>query len=225
MHRLIMPLFFGIAGTLVLVSLGTWQVQRLAWKEAILAEINARIDGAPVALPLEASEETDKYLPVEVAGVMTQDEVHVLASAKKIGPVYRVISAFETEDGRRILVDRGYIPTTDKDDARPEVSATIFGNLHWPDEIDSYTPENDVTKNIWFARDVSAMAQALGAEPLLIILRDSSESDRSVTPMPVTSAGIPNDHLQYAVTWFGLAIVWLGMTLYYLRRMRSDKKA
>ncbi|MGR3839403.1 MAG: SURF1 family cytochrome oxidase biogenesis protein, partial [Cognatishimia sp.] len=60
--------------------------------------------------------------------------------------------------------------------------------------------------------------------PILVVLSKTSETDPAVTPMPVTSAGIPNDHLNYAVTWYGLALVWLVMTLYYLRRMRAKHK-
>ncbi len=224
LRRLILPLIFGIVGTAILVGLGTWQVQRLMWKEAILSEIDARIVDAPVAIPANPDPEADRFLPVRASGTITQDELHVLVSVKKIGPGYRVISAFETDTGRRILVDRGFIFTPDKNAERPQVRATITGNLHWPDEIDSYTPDNDVDGNIWFSRDVPAMAAALKTEPVLLIMRETSENDPLVTPLPVDSAGIPNDHLQYAVTWFGLATVWVIMTLYFMWRQRAPKE-
>lgn len=225
MSRYILPLFFGILGTAVLVSLGTWQVQRLAWKEAILAEIDARFAAPAVAIPSEPDPERDRFLVVRASGTITQDELHVLASTRDAGAVYRVISAFESDDGRRLMLDRGWIKPPQKDDARPVVTASVTGNLHWPRETDSYTPENDREANIWFARDVDKMAEALNAQPVLIILRETSENDPSVTPLPVDSAGIPNDHLEYVLTWYGLAIVWVAMTLYYLRRLRKTKKA
>lgn len=228
MRRLILPLIFGIVGTAILVSLGTWQLRRMVWKETILAEIDARITDLPVAVPANPDPITDRFLPVTASGVIkgnaTGEELHVLVSVKKVGPGYRIISAFET-DGRRILLDRGFIFTPHKDDVRPEVTATISGNLHWPDEIDSYTPDNDLAKNIWFSRDVATMAKALNAEPVLLIARQTSENDPAVTPLPVDSAGIPNDHLQYVVTWFGLAAVWVIMTLYYLWRQRAPKES
>ncbi|MEQ9693760.1 SURF1 family protein [Shimia sp. SDUM112013] len=225
MSRYILPLVFGIVGTAILVSLGNWQVRRLAEKEAYLAAIDARISDAPVALPADPDPVADRFLPVEVSGTLTSDEVHLLVSVKKVGAGYRIVSAFDTDEGRRIMVDRGFVPIPDKDAVRYVGPVTITGNLHWPDEVDSYTPENDVDGNIWFARDVPTMAAALGSEPVLVILREMSENDTSVTPLPVDSSGIPNDHLEYIVTWYGLAIVWVAMTLYYLRRLRKTKKA
>lgn len=218
-----MPLIFGLVGTAILVSLGNWQVRRLHEKEAFLAEIDARIDDSPVALPTKPDPVNDRFLPVTATGTITKDELHVLVSVKKVGPGYRIISAFETK-GRRILLDRGFIFTPHKDAKRPSVEATISGNLHWPDEIDSYTPDNDLVKNIWFSRDVETMAKALKTEPILMIARTTSEIDPPVTPLPVDSAGIPNDHLQYVVTWYGLAAVWVIMTLYYMWRQRAPKE-
>lgn len=225
MRRLILPLFFGILGTVVLVSLGTWQVQRLMWKEGVIAEIDARIASAPVPLPETIDPARDKYLPVAASGTIIEDEIHLLASTRDVGAVYRLVSAFETDAGRRILLDRGWIKTEDKDAERPAQHVDVTGNLHWPDERDSFTPENDVAGNIWFARDVDQMAEVLNTEPVLLIVRSSSEENTIATPLPVDSAGLPNDHLEYVITWYGLAIVWVAMTLYYLRRMRKTKKA
>ncbi len=225
MRRLILPLFFGILGTVVLVSLGVWQLQRMAWKEAVLADIDARIISAPVALPAEVDPVADKYLPVVVQGRVTEDEIHLLASTRDVGAVYRIVSAFEIDDGRRIMVDRGWIKTENKDAERPAFAAEVTGNLHWPEERDSFTPPNDTNANIWFARDVAEMAAALNAEPVLVVVREISANVPKVTPLPVDKAAIPNDHLEYVITWFGLAIVWVAMTLYYLRRMRKTKKA
>jgi surfeit locus 1 family protein len=223
-RRLILPLLFGIVGTLVLVSLGSWQTERLTWKKEILADIATRISLDPVNIPAQPDPEADRYLSVKAQGTVTSDEIHVLASTRKVGAIYRIIAAFELDDGRRILLDRGYIPLPQKDVERAPVMAQVTGNLHWPNEIDSYTPANDLEANIWFSRDVAVMADHLNADPILMISRSTSENDTTVTPLPVDTQGIPNDHLQYAVTWFGLAIVWVLMTLYYLRRMRKQKK-
>ncbi|WP_370230439.1 SURF1 family protein [Cognatishimia sp.] len=224
MQRLILPLGFGIIGIVILVSLGNWQMRRLAWKEDILAQIDARIAAETVPLPEVLDPEADRFLAVQVDGQMTTDELHVYASTKTTGAIYRVIAAFETTDGRRILVDRGWIKPEFKDSPRAASDVVIEGNLHWPEERDSYTPENDLAGNIWFARDVEAMAAALNTAPILVVARETSQTNPAVTPLPVTSTGIPNDHLNYAVTWYGLALVWLAMTLYYLRRMRAKHK-
>jgi len=212
-------LLIGVLGTAVLLWLGTWQMQRLQWKEGILADIAARIEAAPVAVPSEPDPEADRYLPVMAEGTLTGPEVHVLVSTKLRGAGYRVIQALET-DGRRVLLDRGYVDVENKTAARTAGDVTVIGNLHWPDEIDSFTPENDLAANTWFARDVSALSAHLQTEPILIIARDVSPADPSLTPLPVDTSGIPNDHLGYAVTWYGMAAVWVGMTLLFLYRGR-----
>lgn len=218
MARYIAALIFGAGGIAILLSLGFWQVQRLAWKTDILNEIDARIVAAPVDLPVEPDPAKDRYLPVVVDGSLTGQELHVLFSLKGKGPGYRVISVLES-DGRRVLVDRGYIPTDQKETARPAGRVTVTGNLYWPEEVDKYTPAPDATRQIWFARDVPAMAEQLGTEPVLIVAREAT--DALVEPVPVDSATIPNDHLQYAITWFLLAAVWLGMTGFLLWRIRQ----
>lgn len=214
MLRFVVPLLFGLIGAGVLVSLGVWQLQRLAWKEAILAEIDARIAAAPVALPAVPDAQADRYLPVEATGRFTGQALRVLVSQKEIGAGYRIVEVFET-GGRRVLVDRGFVGVEDKV-ALAVTDATVTGNLHWPDEVDSYTPAPE--GDLWFARDVPAMAKALGTEPVLIVAR--SDTGDGIAPLPVDTAGIPNNHFGYAIQWFGMAAVWLGMTLFYLWRIR-----
>ena len=219
LRRLLIPLIFGVAGCAVLASLGVWQVQRLAWKESMLAEIEARISDAPVSLPAAPDIENDRYLPVRVSGHTLGREIDVLVSTKEQGAGFRVISAFETETGRLIMVDEGYVRHSEKDAARPGVAMTVIGNLHWPDEIDGFTPDPDLGAEIWFARDVPEMAEQLGTEPVLVIARTVTGTDARATPLPVTTVGIPNSHLGYAIQWFGLALVWAGMTAFFLWRM------
>ena len=222
MRRILFLLIFGLTGLAILLSLGTWQVQRLAWKEALLADIEARISGDPVGLPDSPDPEADRFLPVAVSGELLPGEVHVLVSVKQVGPGYRIIAPFRVGD-RTILLDRGFVRIEDKNKDRQTGPMEVAGNLHWPDEIDGYTPEPDLKENIWFARDVPALAAELDTEPVLLIAR--SRTDPGVTPLPVDTAGIPNDHLQYAVTWFGLALVWAAMTAYFLWRGRAPSES
>lgn len=222
MRRAMFPLAIGVLGTAVLCGLGFWQVQRLAWKEAILAEIDARIAADPVAVPAEPDPALDRYLPVTASGRITGEEIHVLVSQKGLGAGFRIIAAFQT-GGRRLLLDRGFVVDEAKNTPRPPVDAKVTGNLHWPQEIDRWTPEPDPGANIWFARDVPTLAAALDTEPVLIVVRATSEARPAVTPLPVDGAGIPNDHLQYAITWFSLAAVWVGMTVYLLLRIRRGQ--
>jgi len=224
MKRYVFPLILGIVGTAVLVSLGVWQLQRLEWKEAILADIAGRISEAPVSLPDNPDPEKDRYLPVRAEGRFGEAELHVLVSLRGPGAGYRVIQPFET-GGRRILVDRGYVPAAEKDAPPATGPAIVTGNLHWPDEVDSFTPEADPAGNIWFARDVPVLAEALDTEPVLVIAREIEGAQRG-EPLPVTTEGIPNSHLGYAVQWFGLALVWAGMTAFLLWRIhtRTDER-
>lgn len=219
MSRLIFPLILGIGGCAILIALGIWQLQRLEWKGALLADREARINAAPVALPDMPDPHRDQYLPVRVTGEVDPDRfVRVLASQRQAGAGYRIISALRT-DGRTILIDRGFVPLEDRRLAQPAGQAEFTGNLLWPDDTTASTPEPDLTKNIWFSRDVAALADALGAEPVLLVVREGPD-DAPVTPQPVDTSSIPNDHLEYAITWFSLAAVWAGMTGYLLWRIR-----
>ncbi|WP_103333864.1 SURF1 family protein [Pseudotabrizicola formosa] len=216
-RRMILPLLFGLIGAAVLAGLGLWQLDRLAWKEAALADISARIVAEPVPLPAAPRPEADRYLPVTATGRYTGESLDVLVSRREIGAGVRVIAVFETA-GRRVLVDRGFVREADRAAPRGADAAMVTGNLHWPDEVDSFTPTPDASTGLWFARDVPAMAAALGSEPLLIVARATTAP--GIEPMPVDISGIPNNHLGYAVQWFGLALVWLGMTAYLLWRIR-----
>jgi surfeit locus 1 family protein len=214
---MMLPLLFGLFGTVILISLGVWQLQRMAWKEAILADIGARIVAAPVALPPIPDPEADRYLPVTAAGRFTGERLSVLVSRKQIGAGVRVIEVFET-DARRVLVDRGFLPDADRDRSLTATDATVTGNLHWPEETDSFTPPPDAQTGLWFARDVQAMSLALKTEPTFIVAREPTGD--GIEPMPVDTSGIPNDHWGYAVQWFLMAAVWVGMTGYLLWRIR-----
>jgi len=215
------PLVLGLGGLAILLALGIWQLQRLQWKEAVLADIDARIMAVPVDVPQAPDLVADRFLPVTVTGDLTGQELHVLTSGD--GPGYRVIAVLETAD-RRIMADLGFVPLADKALPRAASAVTITGNLHWPAEVDGWTPAPDPA-NIWFARDVPTMAEALGTEPLLVIVREMSGADLGVTPLPIDSSTIKNDHREYAITWFLLAFVWVIMTgLLMLRTARAPRK-
>lgn len=220
-RKMLLPLIFGLIGTAILCSLGTWQLNRLTWKTEVLATIDAKILSEPIDIPLDINETDDQFLPVEATGIIGPEEITLLASVQKIGPGFRVVSAFALEDGRRIMLDRGFVAISAKDAIRPQIEAKITGNLHWPDEMSSSTPVPDIEAGIWFGRDIPAMAKTLKTEPILLVQRTSSEESLVTTPFPVDSAGIPNNHLEYVVTWFGLAIVWFGMTAFLLWRIRQ----
>lgn len=216
MRRLIFPIVLGVAGIAVLLGLGKWQLDRLAWKEGVLAGIEARIAGQAVDLPLgEVTEEAHEYAPVTVTGAFTGERLFVLTSTGDLGPAYRVIEVFESEGGNRLLVDRGAMPVEAREAELSPAPGTWRGNLLWPDEVDGFTPEPE--GDLWFARNAPAMGAALDALPVIVVLAE--QTDPALTPLPVSTAGIPNDHLEYAITWFALAVVWAAMSVYLIWRV------
>lgn len=215
---MIFPVLMGLVGCGVLLSLGVWQLHRMEWKAAILAEMDARIGGTPMPLPATLDPLADKFRPVTTEGRFTGRFIEVLAGQKGASPGVRIIEAFDTTDGRHILIDRGFVEDEARALPRPPHDAAITGNLHWPDDADSFTPPPDSKTGLWFARDVAAMSAKLGTEPTLIVAREPTGD--GIAPMPVDTSAIPNDHWGYAITWFSLAAVWAVMTGFLLWRIR-----
>ena len=220
MRRFWFIIFIGFAGTACLLYLGKWQIDRLYWKVDVLKKKDQKIAAAPVLLPAEPSESVHKYLSVEISGQLLQESIRVLASKKRYGAGYRIIHVFRT-NGRRLLVDLGFVGLETDYDIDLSSDISLVGNLHWPDEVDNFTPEPDLENNIWFAREVERVASALQTEPILIILKDSTLKDKNIKPMPIDTTHIPNDHLQYAITWFSLAIIWSLMSCLFIWTTRQ----
>lgn len=221
MRRIVFPLILGFGGVALLLSLGFWQLRRLEWKETVLAAISAKIDATPQPIPLASADPAEfNYTAVALSGMTLGDEILVLTGQKGVGAGYEVITAFATRDGRRVLLDRGFVPEAARRVARPPTELQVTGNLQWPNEADSYTPAPDLAAGVWFARDVPAMAAHLHTEPLLVVAARVQGDAQGVDPVPITITGIPNDHLNYAITWFLLAAVWSGMTVFLLWRIR-----
>lgn len=234
----IAPIVLGVFGVSVLCFLGAWQVERLAWKKGLIAEIEQGMLGDPVALPDKVDPEKHAYLRVAVTGRLERPEIHVLTSIKNVGPGFRVIVPMELSDGaagpggRMVLVDLGFVPEKMKNIFdRPHsirlqkrlFRDEVVGILHWPNETDDWTPPPDEGRRIWFARDVAAMAERLGTEPTLIIAQSHPDGE---VPLPrPPGVDLPNNHLEYAITWFGLAIVWATMAIFWLRSRLRGKGA
>jgi surfeit locus 1 family protein len=212
---------FGVAGVALLIGLGAWQVKRLAWKEALIARLEKRLAAAPVALPTRPDPTLDAFLRVRVTGRIGGAELHVLTSLIPYGPGFRVIVPLTADSGRVVMADLGYVPEALKDaGARPAGPVEVVGALYWPDETDGFTPAPDRAANIWFARDLGPMAETLGAEPLLIIAESGSPGGGE-WPKPLRlGVSLANNHLQYAITWFALALVWAVMSALLVRKER-----
>ena len=220
MRRYLFPLILGVVGCAVLIYLGLWQLDRRAWKEDMLADITAGIQADPVPLP-DAIDPSMKYLPVTVSGTTTGVEIDVLSHTRDQGAGYQVVSRFITDDGRAILLDRGFVPQEARRIDRPPVRLQVTGNLHWPQDASSSTPAPNMDENIWFARDVDAMALTLDTLPVLVVASAVEGDNQGARPLPVAIEGIPNNHLSYAVQWFLIAATWAVMTLALIWRIRQ----
>ena len=209
-----------IPGLLVLLWLGSWQLQRLAWKENLINEITTRLNSDPRDMPTSPNSKDHNYYMTKIEGQIQSDSIHILTSTKKIGPGFRVISTAILTDGRPILVDRGIIPEKDKNLSLGSGKNSITGYLLWPNETDYFTPEPNLEKNIWFARDLEKMANFLRTEKVLIVATKLQQVSNFNVQDPTIN--IPNNHLQYAITWFLMGILWLAMTVYFfLRNIRK----
>ncbi|MCB1383327.1 MAG: SURF1 family protein [Notoacmeibacter sp.] len=223
-----------LAALAVLVTLGTWQVRRLAWKEGLIARIEARMAAAPV--PLAAAEQAFAasgdvdYQPVTLTGHFEHaGEQHFFATHKGASGYY-VYTPLRLPDGRAILVNRGFVPFDRKDPAtraegQVEGDVEIAGLARNPlAEKPSGVYDNDPAKNIYYWKDRQAMARAAGLDParLLPFFVDADDAPNpGGWPMGgVTLVSLPNNHLQYAVTWYGLALALVGVYLFWIIQAR-----
>jgi surfeit locus 1 family protein len=224
----------------VLLALGTWQLQRLAWKGDLIARIEARAFGEPGALPAEAdwprvSPEADEYRRVRLAGTFLHDreaQVHGLMSASRGQPVqgFYVLTPLRLPDGAHVIVNRGFVPTELRDPATRAAGqvpgeVTMVGLLRRPEERGAFVPENEPARERWFTRDPLAIAAARGLPRVAPFLVDAD-----ATPVPggwprggQTMLRLPNNHLQYAVTWYGIAATLVGVfAAFAWRRIRGE---
>lgn len=210
LRRLIFPILLGLAGIGLLCGLGIWQIGRMYEKRSQLAEMTAGITTAPEPVPTRYDPEKDRFRPVIVAGDFTGEQLYVLSGQPDVGAGVRVISVLATPEGRRLLIDRGFLLDQDKHRVLTQISVDLVGNMMWPRDANAYTPPPDAKTGMWFARDAEKMAVLLRAEPLIIVARTNTGD--GIEPMPVDTLSIPNDHWGYAITWFSLALVWAVMT-------------
>ncbi len=217
LRRLLPPVIVGVAGVATLLALGEWQLRRLAWKEALIAELAARLAAEPVAIPERPDPAEDSFLRVRVAGQLGEGAAYRLTTQRPWGPGFQVIVPVATEDGRRVLADLGYVPEASKERALMPAGTpvTLTGALFWPEGAADATPP-DLERNIWFARDPERMARALDTEPLLVVAERHSLGERPRAQ--ALGINLPNNHLNYAITWFSLGAVWAVMSLLWARR-------
>jgi len=235
-RSILWPSLFAAGAFIVLLGLGTWQVERLQWKERLIAARNAAVTAPAVDVPrsAEVAHRMD-YRHVQASGTFLNDHELYLGATSAAGRAgYHVITAFRLEDAAIVLVDRGFVPAEKRaPESRTagEISGvtTINGLLRLPHDRKPYwfLPENSAERNYWFYVDPPAMAKAAHLDGVLPFYIDA---DAAPNPggLPVggqTRLDLPNDHLQYAITWYALAAGLLGVYLVFIRRRLAQGAA
>jgi len=238
-RSLLIPAVFTLAALAVLLGLGIWQLERKAWKEGLIETLTQRLESDPAELPkpadwprLDASNAEFQRVRLNVQFRKAQDETRdalVYTSGSQLrddvkGSGFFVFTPARLAGGQTIVVNRGFVP--DKNYPQAEGAQEIIGVLRWPEPPSMFVPDRD-SAGTWFVRDHLAMARTLGwgdVAPFTIEQED-----------PVPPGGLPhpsvlkvrlrNDHLQYAITWFGLAGVLVIMFAVWARRQRRDAAA
>lgn len=224
LRGLVLPALLALAGIAILVSLGVWQVHRLAWKEALIARIEARAHARPAPLPPEnewGSLKPDdyEYRHVTLRGRFDPREALVFRGSGPDagqGPGYLLLAPLILADGAAVIVNRGFVPGTPRDAAAhapPAGEVTVTGLMREPEPRNLFTPADQPEKDVWFTRDPDAIARHFGLSPAAPFSIDQDFSgDPKALPRGGTSViAFSNNHLGYALTWFGLAAALAGV--------------
>jgi surfeit locus 1 family protein len=216
-----------VLGMIVLVALGTWQIERLAWKRDLIARREAHLVAPVEPLPANAKDwRSWDFRPVVVHGEFRHDLEQLFGVAAIDGQVgHHVLTPLVRQDGAAVLVDRGWVPA---DRAHPAarregqpagpVRVSGIGRYRGDHRPGWFKPDNQPIEHLWYWFDLPALEDALGLQLLPVVV----EADASPNPggLPLggqTRTELPNNHLQYAITWYGLAAglfaIWISFGL------------
>lgn len=235
-RRLIVPGLLSVISLAILISLGLWQLQRKTWKEGLIATLQTQMAASPVPLAPSSrwagmtrteSEFRRVTLRADFAADVKPAYLYTGASALRADvkqPGYFVFVPATLPDGGTVVVNRGYVPADRK--IEPAAGAIeITGYVRWPETPGWFVSEHDAAGDIWFARDPAAMARLRGWGTVAPFYIDQEA--------PVPPGGFPkpgplmvklrNDHLGYALTWFGLAASLVAVFVAWARRERYNK--
>lgn len=222
-RSLLVPAVLTVCACAILIALGVWQIQRKAWKEALIANLTQRVSAPPVALPPPQQwgslrQTADEYRRVAFpAEFLSEQEalVYTAGSAFRTdvsGQGYWVFTPARVSGGGLVMVNRGFIPGADRPKeggAARRISGlvNIVGVMRWPETPDSLSPKADIEHNVWFVRDHLSIAAAKGLGPVApFYVEQESPMPPGGLPRPGRlTVSLSNDHLGYALTWFGLA--------------------
>jgi surfeit locus 1 family protein len=225
---LLWPTVFSLPMLLICLALGAWQIERLFWKQDLIAQRQAAVAAAPAPLPKSLAEARGmEFRHVSDEGVFLNDkEIFLGATSEGGGQGYQILTPLLEPGGRVVFVNRGYIPSELKDPAKRAIgqiagTVRVEGLLRLPPagRPNWFLPDNRPDLNYWFWIDLPAMAAAAHVLPNDVA---PFYIDADATPNPggwpqggVTPLSLPNDHLQYALTWFSLAAALVVIYVVY----------
>ncbi|MFT3732762.1 MAG: SURF1 family protein [Hyphomicrobium sp.] len=219
---------FALAGIAVLLWLGVWQIERRAWKLDLIARVDARIHAAAVPAPgpqdwPTVNAKDDEYRRVQVSGHFLNDRKTLVLAVTDEGSGYWVLTPLKTTSGFEVLVNRGFVPTDRKDRetrpaGEPAGEVTVTGLLRMTEPKGAFLRRNDISADRWFSRDVDAIAIKRGLDNYApyFIDADATANPGGYPVGGLTVINFPNNHLVYALTWFGLALLLSGGLLRFL---------
>lgn len=226
----LVPLLFIIASTLLLCGLGVWQLERLQWKNDLVARIEQAqrqpvLGGLP-QLDTPVAADALAYRKVALTGRFLYGKtLHMAGRPKGLGSLqgFYMVTPFQLEDdGRIVMVNRGFSPVNK--DARPEGAQTVTGVIRPPRGKRYFSPDNHPEKNVWFYEDITAMGDTTNLALIPLVVEAIGERKAGIWPMPHDGQiSLRNDHLYYAITWFSIAIIGIIMFIVYTRKPQSPK--
>lgn len=224
-------------GFLMLAGLGTWQIQRMVWKEHLIATIDNRIHASPKPLAEIEAEFVQTgavdYMPVTLSGVFQHDHEQYFFTTYNGASGYAVYTPLILKDGRAILINRGFVPYEKQNPAtRPqgqsEGEVVITGLARDPliAKPSTFLPDNEPAKKLYYWKDWGMMMENSGLSQNhdFVGFFVDADANPNVGGLPVGGITIlnqPNNHLQYAGTWFGLALVLLVVSAIFINRRRT----
>lgn len=224
----------------ILLGLGTWQVKRLYWKEALLADIEERRNAAPATVAeIEAIAKSGgdiEYRKVSLSGTFDHARERHFFATHQGRTGYYIYTPLTLADGRVLFVNRGFVPFEMKDPAKRsegqvtgEVKITGLARAPLVAKPSSLLPDNDIAKNIFYWKDLAAMASSADIAPdrlvKLFVDADAAPNPGGWPQGGVTLIDLPNNHLQYAITWYGLAaalVIVAGFAYFRNHKARDE---
>jgi surfeit locus 1 family protein len=225
--------------TAAFIALGVWQVKRLHWKLDLIARVEARVHAPAIRAPgpeewpsINAAD--DEYLHIQAAGVLLNDDEAEVYAVTDLGPGYWVMTPLKAADGTIILINRGFVPTNRRNratriDGNPTGKVAVTGLLRLNEPLGTLLRSNVPADERWYSRDVAAIARSRSLTNVAPYFIDADAApNRGGLPVGgLTQLVFPNSHLAYAITWFVMAAMSLGMTIYLIliERLRVQSPA